>query len=704
MVNDGSTHTQPAGLRHFAHPKYRPDIDGLRAIAVLSVIGYHAFPDSIPGGFIGVDVFFVISGFLISGILFDNLAQGSFSFREFYARRITRIFPALILVLTASLAFGWFALVAEELRQLGKHVAAGAGFISNLVLWQETGYFDNASDTKPLLHLWSLGVEEQFYIGWPLLVYWSWRRRFSLLWLTATVAVLSFALNIGYLRGPPEAAFYSPLTRLWELLLGGLLAQSANPLVALAGKLQLPVRAAAVADAQSLIGGALIGIAVAVVNQASVFPGWWALLPTVGACLLISAGHQAWLNRVVLSRRGMVWLGLISYPLYLWHWPLLSFARIVAGGIPAWQIRIVLVLIAVGLAWLTYRLIEKPIRTGGRRAGRVITLCLLMLVVGLGGYVAYLRGGQGQTDPLQVGPDAYRTDESESRSDWPPFVENRFAFNWPSHMDYSPECRTKLNMPDGWCRIQNPDAAPTVALFGDSHAPPIFDAVAAAASRVGGNVLMLGGRGCAPLLDVEFSGREFRYCTAQTRQAIDYVARNPGIGTVVIAGRFALWISGDNFGATRITPPGFYDLRRLDQPGIKDRDTIFRLGLTDLINTLVGTGKRVVLVLDSAELDFEPEACLPERGGKCTMARRTVDNRQEHYRRVVSSIVSGNRHVEVIDLLSYLCDAEDCRVSSDGYILYRNHSHLGLNGSVYLIRNGFSARLAELMGKPGSKH
>jgi len=701
LVKDGKTHPQPAGLRPLAHPKYRPDIDGLRAIAVLSVVGYHAFPNWIPGGFIGVDVFFVISGFLISGILFDNLAKGSFSFREFYARRITRIFPALILVLTASLVFGWLVLVADEFRQLGKHVAAGAGFISNLVFWQEAGYFDNAADTKPLLHLWSLGVEEQFYIGWPLLVYFSWKRKVSLLGLTVTVAALSFALNIASLQGAPEATFYSPLTRFWELLLGGLLAHS------LAGK--LPVRPASVAHAQSLIGGALIGIGVLLVSKSSVFPGWWALLPTVGACLLISAGPQAWLNRVLLSRRGMVWFGLISYPLYLWHWPLLSFARIVTAGTPVWPIRVALVLLAVALAWLTYRLVERPIRSGGRRRGTVITLCVLTLAIGVAGYVAYLSGNQGRPDTEALAPKASPLEKPAgpaerpaSENDAPRFVDNKFAFDWQKDEYLSAQCQTALGkwFISGRCRIQNPDAPPTVVLIGDSHARSLFEPVAAAASRLGGNVVMLGKRGCPTLLDVARLDDDgfgpYDDCAEVMQRSIDYVTSTPGIGTVVLTGRFALMISGVNFGAPQFGPD-LYKLRKLAQPGITDRETIFRLGLEQLINTLTGAGKKVILVLDNPELDFDPRACLPERGGRCTMDRLTVDNRQARYRTVVSSVVSKNKHVSVIDLMSYLCDVESCRISSDGYVLYLDHQHLGVNGSIYLIRNGFSARLAELM-------
>ena len=160
-----------------SHPKYRPDIDGLRAVAVLSVLGFHAFPAVFPAGFIGVDIFFVISGYLISSIIFENLDHGSFSSGTFYGRRIKRIFPALAAVLLSCLVFGWFALLADEFKQLGKHAAAGAGFVSNFFLWQESGYFNNAAETKPLLHLWSLAIEEQFYIFWPLIVWVTWKRK-----------------------------------------------------------------------------------------------------------------------------------------------------------------------------------------------------------------------------------------------------------------------------------------------------------------------------------------------------------------------------------------------------------------------------------------------------------------------------------------------------------------------------------------------
>jgi len=395
---------------HLTHPKYRADIDGMRAVAVLSVVGFHAFPSLAKSGFIGVDIFFVISGFLISTIIFGNLERDSFSFAEFYIRRIKRIFPALLLVLFASMALGWFVLMPDEYKQLGKHVAGGAGFISNFVLWYESGYFDNSAETKPLLHLWTLGIEEQFYIVWPLILWLAWKLRLNLLAIAIAIAATSFALNVSEIRSDAVAVFYSPQTRFWELMAGSILAyitlHKQNKLSRIAlgtdswlGKIiraQTPEPSGAKwQDFQSLLGVALIVIGLLVITKERQFPGWWAVFPTLGAVLLISAGTQAWINRVVLSNRVLVWFGLISFPFYLWHWPLLSFARIVEIGTPSREVRIVAVAISIVLAWLTYRLIEKPIRFGKHGKVKTILLLILMVVIGFMGYTTYKMDGLG---------------------------------------------------------------------------------------------------------------------------------------------------------------------------------------------------------------------------------------------------------------------------------------------------------------------
>ncbi len=324
---------------------------------------FHAFPEVLPGGFIGVDVFFVISGYLISGIIQSGLRRGDFSLAEFYGRRIRRIFPALLLVLAFCLLAGHHLLLPDEFRRLGRQILAGAGFASNFLFWSEAGYFDTDSGLKPLLHLWSLGIEEQFYIAWPLLLMLAHRLAHKALPAIAAITLASLALCLALAYADPTAAFYSPLSRAWELGLGGMLA---FPQVQ--QRLQRPLDAAAGHPASSIPGwlvwtGALmIPVAALGLNRYQAYPGAATLLPTLGAAILLAAGPQTWLNARVLSRPLLTGIGLTSYPLYLWHWPLLVFLRIVSlGPVPGWQKLLVLAL-SVILAWATYRWLELPVR------------------------------------------------------------------------------------------------------------------------------------------------------------------------------------------------------------------------------------------------------------------------------------------------------------------------------------------------------
>ncbi len=338
---------------------YRSDIDGLRALGVLAVIGFHAFPGIIPGGFVGVDVFFVISGFLISSILLKETDQKTFSLARFYARRIKRIFPALILVLASCLVAGWLVLLSDEFKMLGQHVAAATVFGSNFWLWKEVGYFDVEAELKPLLHLWSLAIEEQFYVVWPLLLFFFTRYRRYLPLLIGLTAAISFASC--QIQDTQAAMFYFPQNRAWELLLGALLACAPSL------HLALSERSAVRANLLSSTGILLIVIAITKLDKHSVFPGWLALLPTLGVVLIIAAGNRAWINQHILGSQPVVWIGLISYPLYLWHWPLLTFARIIEGGEPSPQIRIIALVVSAVLSCITYLLIERRLRTGGKK-------------------------------------------------------------------------------------------------------------------------------------------------------------------------------------------------------------------------------------------------------------------------------------------------------------------------------------------------
>src|SRR2546423_4160536 len=385
---------------HSEGANYRPDIDGMRAVAVLSVIGFHAFPSVVRGGFVGVDVFFVISGFLISGIIFSALERNSFSLIGFCIRRIRRIFPALVFVLLATLFLGWFLLFPDEFKELGKHVVASAAFANNFLLWRESGYFDTVATQKPLLHLWSLGIEEQFYLSYPLLVWWLWRKRFA--WQSlAVLCAASLLLNAWLIAGNPSAAFFSPATREWQLFTGGLLAYAVikNP----AGLASLPnfPSAPLLRDCLSIIGFALIGAALLFLDSATPYPGLWASLPTLGACCIITAGSNSFINRYLLSHPWMVFVGLISYPLYLWHWVLLSFAHIVKADNDTAALRATVVIVSFALAWITYVMIETPLRRGQFAVPKVIGLgCALVAVgsIGFGIYRAEGMPGRGNID------------------------------------------------------------------------------------------------------------------------------------------------------------------------------------------------------------------------------------------------------------------------------------------------------------------
>ncbi len=369
-------------------PVYRPDIDGLRAVAVLMVVLFHAFPGMVRGGFIGVDIFFVISGYLISTILFVNFEQNRHSLLEFYQRRIRRIFPALVTVLFVALVMGWHSLLPDAFEQLGRHVAGGAGFISNYILWGESGYFDNEAETKPLLHLWSLGVEEQFYIFYPAILWLASKLRVNLLLTTLVVATLSFGYNLAIFRSNPAGDFFSPQTRFWELMIGSTLAYASIRWSRYMPGRKDPSSLAIVAAAIcSLAGSTMIVFAAFHITRSTPYPSGWALLPTIGAALLILAGPTAPVNRWLLSMRVAIWFGKISYPLYLWHWVLLTYARVNEGTVPPPSYRLTVIAISIALAWLTYRLIEQPLRFGSRGGAKAVGLVVALALLGFAGLV-----------------------------------------------------------------------------------------------------------------------------------------------------------------------------------------------------------------------------------------------------------------------------------------------------------------------------
>ena len=335
--------------------RYRSDIDGLRAVAVLGVVIYHAFPWVVPGGFTGVDIFFVISGYLISGILYKGHLEGNFSYKEFYARRIRRLFPSLIIVLLLCLGYGWLVLLPQEYQQLGKHVAAGTLFIQNMVFWKESGYWDISASLKPLLHLWSLGVEEQFYLFFPPLLVILWKRPRVLIPAMILLLVGTFIANMVMSYQAVVSDFFLTPYRAWEFLGGSLLAWWHYDR---GHEEEVP----AYREALSWSGLLLLALGMTLLGKNQPYPGWRALLPVAGTVMLMEGGRGAWVNRKILSHPALVWVGLISYPLYLFHWPTLSFVHIIKGEKPADVYVGGALAVAFLLTVVTYYLVEKPIR------------------------------------------------------------------------------------------------------------------------------------------------------------------------------------------------------------------------------------------------------------------------------------------------------------------------------------------------------
>jgi peptidoglycan/LPS O-acetylase OafA/YrhL len=624
----------------------------------LAVIGFHAFPTWVRGGFVGVDVFFVVSGYLISTILFTSMERRSFSFSQFYIRRIRRIFPALIVVLLVCMVAGWFLLFSVEYAALGKHVAGSAAFISNLVLWNEVGYFDKSAETKPLLHLWSLGIEEQFYVVWPLLLYLAWKRKIGMLTFLLLLFVATFVINVRTAVSDAAADFYSPLTRFWELLAGAILAHLSlyrppipQPLIQ---KLPRPVLRMISASAtphptinnfKAAGGLGLIATAVLMLNGTMGYPGWWALLPVIGTYLVLSAGPCAWINDKLLATRALVAIGLISYPLYLWHWPLLSFIRIVEGQAPSPQTAALAILISGVLASLTYLLVEKPIRFRKPAPFKALALIGLMGVIGFAGYFTFTRGGfsfryQGIEDLLAAAT------------------------------DYEHEAGLTLGRA----------GADETILIGDStmgeYIPRVRKLIDQHAIDLDRNRIVfyfLGG--CPPVPNIAVDGNPD--CAKFVDKIPEVVGEN-AVKTVVFA---ALWTHFFKRADFYLRSDGSKTL-------LRDSEAVRQHALSNfalLLSQLVKAGKRVFVILETPTgMVYEPETMLPTGRARLFGSpkipndpkRSDIENRvAEFSNKIQEAAEAAGAHV--IKPIDYLCDRDICPAfTSDGHVRYFDNNHL----------------------------
>ena len=645
--------------RAFGH---RADIDGLRAVAVVPVLLFHAGFPAFAGGFVGVDVFFVISGYLITSIILDETDAGRFSIFAFYERRIRRIFPALFAMLFASSILGALVLLPDDLKNLGQSSAAAALSASNFLFWHESGYFDVAAELKPLLHTWSLAVEEQFYVVFPIALLLLLRAHKSgALLILATVALLSFVLAEW---GPSPMAFYLAPARAWELLLGALLATGAVP----------PPGRQWVRDSLSLLGLGLIAWSVLALSSATPFPGMAALLPTLGAALVIHAGDggQSLAGRV-LGVRPLVLAGLISYSLYLWHWPLLVFARTYVGRELSMAETLAVLALSVAVAVASWRWIERPFR-GSRPilarpklfavAGAAVSVTV---AIGLGLHLA-------EGLPTRLPPDAARLAAGASdRAIAPPGCVN-------PPLEAVREGRL--------CRIgaEGPPR-PTFLLWGDSHAGMLGTAISDVAARNGRAGLFAGLPGCPPLLGVNVLARDgaiLGRCLEANEAVLGLVLRDRNVGTVVLAAHWSLYATGVRLGRP------MSDRVWLDDtwagPGTSPtHEAAFRHGLERIVAELAAAGKRVIVVGPVPEVNSSVpwSLALAAWRGRSADIRPTLAEFEARNRTSLSVLaeLAGRGLARIIYPEVALCDEARCRVESEGRALYSDDNHLSLSGA-----------------------
>jgi peptidoglycan/LPS O-acetylase OafA/YrhL len=638
---------------------YRPDIDGLRAIAVLAVVVFHAGFHGLLGGFIGVDVFFVISGYLIGGQVFREAVAGEFRFSQFYARRVRRILPALYALLAVLFGLGALLLTPLELRELGKEAFAAIFGASNLLFYTAGGYFDPASDHLPLLMSWSLGVEEQFYIVFPIMVLLCLRIRPRLFMPILILGTLvSFAGSIMLTHLNPKAAFYLLPTRAWELGLGAILALSERRASAWTAP-------RAVADVAAIAAVAALAAAMALYRPAYAFPGWYVLVPTIATAILIATPASLF-NRKVLSWRPFVFIGKISYSWYLWHWPLFFLNRILAPdgkGLPP----VALLVLSLVPAVASWRWVEQPFRR--RVLGENVVLVRYGVVAALIALPALLffmtDGWPGRFSPTVR--QMSRT-VSEARAD--PCLAPYGAV--------SPQ-------DPATCLPVSP--GPRVLVLGDSHGGAIAPGFKALAAREGFGFGQIAKSSCPPLWGFarEVSGRtgHLAQCQAFQRAAFAYVERHPEIEVVVLA---SYWPS---------------DMTLTDGKGAS---VPLADALSETVARLTAAKRRVILVDDVPTFRFDPYArvvgdMIPARAAAQRWFARTPgvfaargdEIFDDPATPVLRSAANGRPGVTFFDTKARLCGQEGCRYGAPDKLYYFDFQHLAAAGAG-VATEGFTLR------------
>lgn len=659
---------------------YRPEIDGLRAIAVLSVVLFHAGVPGMGGGYVGVDIFFVISGYLITRIIYDDLVAGRFSIVDFYERRARRILPALIVLIGASLCAAWLLLLPYQFRDLSKEALSAALFYSNIRFFVKADYFAPDSEFSILLHTWSLAVEEQFYIVFPILLYALHRgaARFVIP-VIAVLALASLAVSQIWLTDHASASFFLAPSRAWELGIGSLLAL---------GRWQMPL-GRPLREVLAVAGlGALI-VPVIFYDADTPFPGLMALMPCIGAAAIITTGANGPAVALkLLSLRPIVFVGLISYSLYLWHWPILAFVRNVKGDISLTALEaLVAVTAAFVAATASWVFVERPFRRRapggfGRRAIFSMSLAGAACIAATAGAVHLI-----EISPWRQ-PEAVRAAVA-ALNDKNPDRERCF----------------KRTPSEGLCRFGAPKPAETPAdfiLWGDSHADAIMPGVAEAARAAGKTGLFAARGACIPALGLNRAhGKDgLNYCSSFNDAIIAHLEAREDARLVVLIGRWPLWVEGD-FLSGENGKPFILSKAGTDQVPT-DTSQNFRLfedALIASVRRIRATGRTVVILGGIPEPGWNvPKLVISHLQWKQPLpaipTRETVAARHKR----ADAVLAGIPGVKFVNVAERMC-AGPCTLLADGRLLYYDDDHLSAYGAHKFIAPIF----AEIFGKPSAQ-
>lgn len=632
---------------------YRQDIDGMRAMAIIAVILYHAFPKVFPGGFLGVDIFFVLSGYLVIGKLCDS----HFNLKQFYIRRIQRILPSLVLLLATFMTLGYFFLYANEYQSLNRHVMASLLFSNHWLLIHEMGYFDSLADFKPLLQLWSLSIEEQFYLFLPLMTFLFYKKKWPLKVGVGCLLVISLIFNVT-LNFQGVDTYYLPSCRLWEFCLGGLLVSNNRFKKDFSGVVFI-----------------LFIVALCFLNSVQ-YRLLMNLLVCVGTSLLII--HPGWVNRHILQRPGMIYLGLISYPLYLWHWSLLSFFRIIYAGAIGLGLTMGLIVLSVFLSVLTYKWVETPIRRSVSQT-KIVFFCLfLLLVLGLMASIIDMRQGL-----------IFR----------PINLERQILLDDLQHFDDYKKKFTKCHIDGVDLCLKNDRKNPSYVVWGDSHAEHLFPGLVSQLPHKSG--MLISTHSCPPLLGVQAFWQGDVDSCLQTNQHIFQALKKLSSVKVVILSAVGLFYISNTMSSDQMIDafsPAYFHLQLAHDAG-EDKSEVFLHGMQQSINALQKLGKKVIVLEDNPLLPIMPIQCLARPLQKkqdfCQLPLNQVQKIQSSYHQLLLKLRLKNPKILFYSSLDGLCHDNQCPIIENGHFLYRDSQHLSLAASEQLAK-GFLANFPSL--------